>query len=101
MVIESTHGIGFKYIGWKIFREGVMNDQGYKFLREGKNELAIAAFELNTKAYPESGNVWDSLGEAYMVSGDKKEAIRNYEMSLQKDPGNENAKTVLARLKPE
>ena len=89
------------YPGWKIFRESAMNDQGYKFLRQGKNELAVAAFELNTKAYPDSGNVWDSLGEANMIAGDKKEAIRNYEKSLQKDPGNENAKAVLARLKPE
>jgi len=87
------------YPGWKIFRESVMNNQGYKFLGEGKNELAIAAFELNTKAYPESGNVWDSLGEAYMISGNKREAIRCYEKSLQKDPGNENAKVMLSRLK--
>jgi putative intracellular protease/amidase/protein associated with RNAse G/E len=89
------------YPGWKIFRESVMNDQGYKFLREEKNQLAIAAFELNTKAYPDSGNVWDSLGEAYMVAGNNKEAIKNYEKSLQKDPGNENARAMLVRLKPE
>jgi len=84
-----------------IFSESTMNDQGYKFLRERKNELAIAAFELNTKDYPDSGNVWDSLGEAYMVTGNNKEAIKNYEKSLQKDPGNENGRAMLVKLKPE
>ena len=89
------------YPGWKVFSESAMNDKGYQFLGERKIELAIAAFQLNTKAYPDSGNTWDSLGEAYMVSGNNKEAIKNYEKSLQKDPRNANAKAMLVKLKPE
>jgi len=89
------------YPGWKIFSESAMNSKGYQFIRSGKNELALAAFQLNTKAYPDSGNAWDSLAEACMITGNNKEAIRYYEKSLQKDPGNENAKAMLVRLKPE
>lgn len=89
------------YPGWKIFSESAMNDKGYQLMREEKKDLAIAAFQLNTKVYAESGNVWDSLGEAYMMTGNNKEAIKYYEKSLQKDPGNDNAKAMLVKLKPE
>ena len=42
----------------------------------GLNEVteANAAASLNTTA-----NVYDSLGEAYMVNGDKELAIKNYQ----------------------
>jgi len=53
---------------------------------------------LNTKAFPTSGNTFDSLGEAYMVSGDRANAIKNYERSLQLDPKNANATIILRRL---
>jgi hypothetical protein len=33
-------------------------------------------FQLNVEAYPQSANVYDSLGEAYMVRGDKEKAMR-------------------------
>jgi len=49
--------------------------------------------------YPESGNVYDSLGEAYMKAGQKELAIQNYEKSLQLDPKNQNAVEMLKRLK--
>jgi len=48
--------------------------------------------------YPDSGNAYDSLGEAYMKSGQKALAIESYKKSLEKDPGNENAKRKLKEL---
>ncbi len=47
---------------------------------------AIDLLKLNVKIYPDSGNVYDSLGEAYMKSGQKQMAIDNYKKSLEKDP---------------
>jgi hypothetical protein len=38
----------------------------------------IAVFELNATDYPRSANVYDSLGEAYMLAGRREPAIRNY-----------------------
>jgi tetratricopeptide (TPR) repeat protein len=90
-----------EYPGWKVFSEDAMNLKGYAFLQGNKYDMAIAIFKLNAMAYPESGNVWDSLGEAYMNAGNKKEAILNYEKSLAKNPNNANAKNMLAKLKPE
>jgi cytochrome c-type biogenesis protein CcmH/NrfG len=49
--------------------------------------------------YPQSGNVYDSLGEAYMKAGQKELAIQNYEKSLQLEPKNENAIEMLKKLK--
>ena len=84
--------------GWKIFSENAMNDKGYEFARKQNYETAIRILQLNTIAYTGSANVWDSLGEVYMISGNKKEAISNYKRSLQLDPTNENAKQMMEKL---
>jgi cytochrome c-type biogenesis protein CcmH/NrfG len=59
---------------------------------------AIAVFELNAEAYPSSSNVYDSLGEAYVVAGDKTSAVRNYRRSLELNPENQNAIRMLEQL---
>jgi len=64
------------------FREYLLNQLGYGLLDQNKIEDAIEIFKLNVKEYPESWNVYDSLGEAYMTKGDKANAIKNYEMAL-------------------
>jgi cytochrome c-type biogenesis protein CcmH/NrfG len=50
-------------------------------------------------AYPESANTYDSLGEAYMIHGDKELAIKNYKKSLGLDSSNKNALEKLEQLK--
>ncbi|MBE0424859.1 MAG: hypothetical protein IBX66_13150 [Lutibacter sp.] len=47
-------------------------------MREKNFELAIAIFKINVALYPKSSNVYDSLGEAYLKSGDTLKAIENY-----------------------
>jgi cytochrome c-type biogenesis protein CcmH/NrfG len=59
---------------------------------------AIRVFQLNVEAYPQSGNAYDSLAEAYMDNGDKGLAIANYQKSLQLDPSNSNAVEMLKKL---
>ncbi len=82
-----------------ILHEAEMNTIGYIFLKENKIEEAIKTFEINVEAFPDSGNVYDSLGEAYMINGDKELAIKNYNKSLEIDPKNENAVKMLVKLK--
>jgi tetratricopeptide (TPR) repeat protein len=79
--------------------ENNINEVGYKLLEEKKFEDAIDIFKKNVKLYPKSSNVYDSLGEAYMKNGDKELAIKNYQMSLELDPKNNNAKEMIEKLK--
>ena len=81
------------------FQERLLNTLGYNFINQGKFKEAIRVLQLNVEAYPESSNVYDSLGEAYMRNGDKAPAIENYEKSLKLDPGNKGAVEALKKLR--
>ena len=78
--------------------EGTLNKLGYELLRKNDFQGAVKLFLLNTLMYPDSYNVFDSLGEAYMTSGNKKEAVRNYSRSLEMNPTNKNARKMLNKL---
>lgn len=75
-----------------------INEKGYDLLSQKKYDEAIRLFAMNVYAFPKSANAYDSLGEGYLVKGDKKLAIENYKMSLELDPDNENAKEILKQL---
>jgi CubicO group peptidase (beta-lactamase class C family) len=81
--------------------EAEMNALGYELLSTGKGAAAITVFRLNVESFPQSANAYDSLGEAFMITGDKTRAVENYEKVLQIDPGNENAKAMLRKLQNE
>lgn len=76
-----------------------INMLGYEAMQRDRNGLAIAIFACNVKLFPDSANVYDSLAEAYMHDGQTEQAIRFYTRSLELDPGNENAKTMLTQLR--
>jgi tetratricopeptide (TPR) repeat protein len=80
------------------FSESQLNSLGYNLLRAKKVKDAIEIFKLNVVAYPQSSNVFDSLGEAYMVDGDKENAIANYLRSLELNPRNAKAIKMLKKL---
>jgi predicted negative regulator of RcsB-dependent stress response len=67
-------------------------------LKEGKIDAALKIFEHNAKEFADDPNVYDSLGEAYGVKGDKSNAIKNYKIALGKNPLNANAMEVLRHL---
>jgi hypothetical protein len=79
--------------------EDEINMVGYRLLASKKNEQAIRIFKINTEFFPKAWNTYDSLGEAYMINGDKKQAIANYERSLKLNPQNTNGKEFLEKLK--
>jgi tetratricopeptide (TPR) repeat protein len=81
------------------FGENSLNGFGYSLLEKKDAAAAIQIFKLNADAFPESANTWDSLAEAYMKSGDAKNAQLNYEKSLSLDPKNQNAIDMLKKLK--
>jgi tetratricopeptide (TPR) repeat protein len=80
------------------FGENTLNNFGYEVL---KNDAAgsIQVFRLNAEQFPQSGNVWDSLAEAYMKSGDLKKAEDYYQKALTRDAADQNAKDMLNKIK--
>ena len=63
-----------------------MNAYGYQLIGQGELDQAIEILTLNTRRHPASANTWDSLGEAYAMKGDRKNAIKNFKKSLSLDP---------------
>ncbi len=81
------------------FSESDFNTLGYNLITRGMINAAIKVFEMNVEMNPQSANAYDSVAEAYMKSGNKEKAILYYEKVLDLDPDNENAKTMLKKLK--
>jgi pimeloyl-ACP methyl ester carboxylesterase len=82
-----------------LFRESALNSLGYDLLYKQKRvKEALDVFLLNLEAYPTSFNVYDSLGEAYLVNAETELAVKNYKKSLELNPQNRNAVDMLARL---
>lgn len=75
-----------------------LNRTGYQLLGAGRVADAIEIFKLNVEMFPGDGNAYDSLAEAYMVSGNKEQAIVNYRRSLELTPKNTNAVEMLKKL---
>jgi imidazolonepropionase-like amidohydrolase len=80
------------------FGEDELNGLGYQLLGSKRVADAIEVFKLNVEMFPASGNPYDSLGEAYMIAGQKDLAIRNYQRSLELDRLNTNAVLQLRKL---
>ena len=69
-----------KRFGYEIFvPEDLLNRAGYAMLNAGKLPEAIELFRKNAANYPNSSNVYDSLGEAFEKNGQIKQAAENYE----------------------
>ena len=82
-----------------LFTEIEVNGLGYSLMQRGQLETATRVFELNARDYPNSFNVFDSLAEALMTAGRNDDAIRNYEKSLAINPGNQNAKDMIDKIR--
>jgi predicted alpha/beta superfamily hydrolase len=83
--------------------EEVINRLGYIILGQEKVEEAIKVFMFNVKSYPNSANVYDSLGEAYENNNQLELARKNYETAckrakMNQDPRLEMFKKNLERV---
>jgi len=78
--------------------EDLLNEVGYALLTQKKIPDAIAVFSLNSRLFPASANVYDSLGEAYFLSGDRSSAVASYKKALSLDPTLESAKKMIVEL---
>ncbi len=83
-----------------IIPESQINALGYFFINRKDLDRAIKALTYNVRRFPKSFNAHDSLAEAYMIKGDKENAIKYYKMAIELNPGDTDyAKRVLENSK--
>lgn len=78
-----------------------LNTLGYWHLKDKQFDKALYLFDLNTKMFPNNPNVFDSLGEAFYMTKNYKEATKNYNKVLQFKPEDKNALEMLDKIKLE
>jgi uncharacterized protein len=62
--------------------EAAVNLLGYQLLNRKRVSDAVEVFRKNVELFPESANVYDSLGEALEQSGQLAEARENYQQAV-------------------
>jgi hypothetical protein len=80
--------------------EGDLNTIGLQLaFAEETREAGLRVFHFAVSLFPESGNLYDSLAEAYFMAGRLKAAEASFERSLELSPGNGNAVLRLRELR--
>lgn len=82
----------------KLFTEAGLNILGYSYFQDKDYKMAILIFKMNVEDNPNSWNVYDSLGEVFLASGNEEEAKKNYKKSVELNPSNEYGKKILKEL---
>jgi CubicO group peptidase (beta-lactamase class C family) len=83
---------------YEIEGDQMLNNLGYQFLNNNYIEEALTVFNVNKEMFPGTANTYDSLGEAYLKSGNKEAALENYKKALELNPQNQNAKEIIDKL---
>jgi CubicO group peptidase (beta-lactamase class C family) len=86
-------------LGAGVLSEAQVNALGYWLLGKKRVKEAVEMFKMNVEDFPNSANAYDSLGEAYMLNGDKELSVKNYQRSLELNPDNANAREMLRKLR--
>ncbi|WP_153798440.1 serine hydrolase [Foetidibacter luteolus] len=87
--------------------EDEMNTLGYDFMgnsnpyhlpQQHLYKLAVETLKKNVALFQNSWNAYDSYAEALLANGQKREAIKMYQKSIELNPENENGKKILEKL---
>ncbi|MFN3997052.1 alpha/beta fold hydrolase [Algoriphagus sp.] len=62
--------------------ETIINGLGYDQLRRDKPEYAFVLFQYNVDRFPNSANVYDSMGDGLVALGKAKEAVPYFEKAV-------------------
>jgi tetratricopeptide (TPR) repeat protein len=95
-VLDQYRSLAPRYKATGRNTERDLNRLGYRLVAKGKQPDAIAVFALNASEHPNSYNVHDSLGDAYLRSGNRAAGLKSYERSVELNPENEHAKRLIA-----
>jgi len=80
----AAHYAGIsRRMGYKVSPPEVfVNNIGYDLMGRRQYDRAFYFFELNRQNYPNSFNVYDSMGDFFLARGDKKRAMESYAQAL-------------------
>lgn len=82
-VLNAHYDKVSEHFGYKVPPdERMINSLGYQFLGMQKNDLSFACFDLNVKNFPQSSNVFDSMGDYYVTIGDIEKGVDFYAKAL-------------------
>jgi CubicO group peptidase (beta-lactamase class C family) len=76
-----------------------INTVGYRLMEAKRYTEATALFNFNLTRYPNSWNVYDSMGELLLKQGKYKAAEEHYKKSLLLHPENKSAEMALQKIK--
>ncbi|MEO5977645.1 MAG: DUF2911 domain-containing protein [Chryseolinea sp.] len=71
---------------YTVATEAELNAYGYQLLGDSKINNAVDILKMTAERFPKSANAWDSLGEAYAIKGDSKNAVASFKKSLSMSP---------------
>lgn len=84
MDLEEHYKLVSEHFGYPVPpSEPDVNSLGYNFMNMNKPAMAIAMFQLNIKNYPESANVYDSMGDFYLDQEDTLQALEQFRKALE------------------
>ena len=81
-----------------IVSEGEFNSLAYGLLGGKRNKEAIELLKISLISFPESSNLYDSLGEIYLIDGNKEMALESYKKSVELNPNNIRGKKILEEV---
>lgn len=80
------------------FSEDFFNTYAYDLAGKDKGSMAIRVLLWATAIYPDSANLFDSLGEIYFLQNENENSASAFQRSLQLNPSNKNAIEYLKKL---
>jgi predicted alpha/beta superfamily hydrolase len=81
--IENLYDKVSEQFGYKVIPpENIINTRANTHLYYKMYDAALYLYKLNVANYPESYNVYNSIGDYYIATGDKASAINNYQKAL-------------------
>ncbi len=78
--------------------ENELNALGYRLMEAGDPARGAVVLEMNTLAFPQSANTFDSLAEAQEALGDRTAALANVRRAVALDPESAALREHLAKL---
>lgn len=99
---EERFAAAEKYIQQFPDNAAMHNTIAYYYLQDKKDNVnAKKHFDKYMAMYPDGANPYDSMGEYYLLSGDKENAKKYYQLAVEKYPFNASSVIALDKMAEE